>query len=109
MHPNTGEIKEVPDGEMAEIEKAFNVQVNKIRKDAAEGKEGARQVAKVLGLKSDPAVPPIMVPIPSDQIKKVRKMNKERRKAWAKSELDRRVKRKRQRKARKAGRKGKSR
>lgn len=95
MQSRTGEIVEVPDAEMKEIEKAFNAQVDK---------------AKKLGAGNDPAqMMPDFVPVLATQIKKVRKMNKERRKAWAKSEFERRVRRKRQRKARKAGRKGKSR
>ncbi|KKK55104.1 hypothetical protein LCGC14_3077950, partial [marine sediment metagenome] len=89
MHANTGEIKKVPDGKMTEIEKAFSVEANKVRKARAAGEDAAM-------------APSTVVPVPTAQIKKVRKMNKERRKAWAKTEFERRVRRKRQRKARKA-------
>jgi hypothetical protein len=103
MHPNTGEIVEVPEDEMKEIEEAFEAQVDKIRQDAAAGAEGAGKVMEALGLE------PAMVPIPPLELEKVRKMNKGRRKAWAKAQLERRVRRKRERKARKAGKRARSR
>jgi hypothetical protein len=105
MNPNTGEIVEIPEGELEEIEKAFEAKVEEVREAAAEGSEGAAKVMRALGMDPSPA----LVPIPPEELDRVRRMSKERRRAWAKSQLERRVRRKRERAARKAGRKSRSR
>jgi len=90
MDTRTGQIVEAPDGLMEQ----FQAQIKKAQE--AEAKAGP------------PAEVPGLVPIPKAQLERVKKMSKDRRKAWAKAEFERRVERKRQRRARKANRKGKS-
>lgn len=93
MDTKTGNIVADEDGDLAQ---QFKKAVSKTAKIQDEVEREAAPV-------------PEAVPIPGDQLPAVRKMGKERRQAWAKSEFRKRVERKRQRKARKANRNGKSR
>ena len=95
MHPQTGEIKEVSPEEAKKMEAVLNAYQDGIEEGVQKGEEVIANAP--------------MIPIPLEQLAAVKKMSKQRRKVWARNEILRKTKRKVQRKARKAGRRGKSR